>query len=270
MSYIFKKRVFFKKYQIKKLICKTPFSEIYQGIYIKDSELVAIKIEQINKNKKYNFLESEAYFLLNLKGFGIPKIISYGTSNGYNVLIEELLGPSIQSLWESRKNTNKKKLIKDICMLSIQSINLLEYIHSKDTIHRDIKPSNFLIGRKDPKNIYLIDFGFARKYRSSRTGKHIKYNYINIAYGSFRYMSRNANKGYELSRRDDLESLGYMIIYLAKNFLPWINLEKRAETHSEEGKINQAIYTMKIQLFQNNYVKVFLKNLIILLIMFDI
>ena len=68
-----KKRVFFKKYQIKKLICKTPLSELYEGINIKDNELIAIKIEQQNKNKNYNLLESEAYFLLNLKGFGIPK-----------------------------------------------------------------------------------------------------------------------------------------------------------------------------------------------------
>ena len=242
MFNISKKRVFFKKYQIKKLICKTPLSELYEGINIKDNELIAIKIEQQNKNKNYNLLESEAYFLLNLKGFGIPKLISYGTSNGYNVLIEELLGPSIQSLWDLRKKTNEKVLIKDICMLSIQILNLLEYIHSKDVIHRDIKPENFLIGRKDPTTIYLTNFGLARKYRSSRTGKHIKYNIIKKAYGTIRYMSRNANKGYELSRRDDLESFGYMIIDLAKNDLPWINLEK---SNLEKIKIIKEIYNLK-------------------------
>ena len=170
---------------------------------------------------------------MNLKGFGIPKFISFGISNGYNVLIEELLGPSLKTLWNIRKNRNEKELIKDICMLSIQILGLLEYIHSKDIVHRDIKPANFLIGRKNPKNIYLIDFGLARKYRSSRTGKHIKYVNIKKGYGTVRYMFRNANRGYELSRRDDLESFGYMIIYVAKNFLPWIDLEKRAETHLE-------------------------------------
>ena len=240
MSYHVKKRIIFNKYRIKKLICKTHFSELYEGININDKELVAIKMEP--KKSKYLLLESEAYFLMDLKCVGIPKLISYGTSNGYNVLIEELLGPSIQSLWVLRENKNQKELIKDICMLSIQSLNLFEYIHSKNIIHRDIKPHNFLIGRKDPKTIYLIDFGFARKYRSSRTGKHIKFNNIKIAYGTLRYMSKNANKGYELSRRDDLESFGYMIIYLAKNNLPWINLEK---PNLSRFKLNQAIYLLK-------------------------
>ena len=108
--------------------------------------------------------------------------------------------------------------------------------------HRDIKPENFLIGRKDPQNIYLIDFGFSRKFRSSRTGKHIKCSNIKKAYGTFRYMSKNANKGYELSRRDDLESFGYMIIYLAKNNLPWLYLENSI---SDTSKLNKAIYIFK-------------------------
>ena len=122
MSYTFKNRLIFKKYQTKKLICKTPFSELYEGINIKDKELVAIKIEQINSN--YNLLESEAYFLMNLKGFGIPKVISLGKSNNYNILIEELLGPSIKSLWLLRKKINKQQSTKDICMLSIQILDL--------------------------------------------------------------------------------------------------------------------------------------------------
>ena len=119
-----------------------------------------------------------------------------------------------------------KLLIKDVCMIALQGLERLEFIHSKNIIHRDIKPHNFVSGKNNPETIYLIDFGFARKYRSSRTGKHIKFKCLKYAYGSLRYYSINANKGYELSRRDDLESFAYMLVYLAKQYLPWISTGK--------------------------------------------
>ena len=167
------KRLFFNKYRIKKLIWKTSGCLLYEGININNNESVAMKFEKMNL-RDYNRLESEAYFLIYLKGFGIPKIITYGKTGLYNLLIEELLGLSIESYWKLNKNKNEK--LKDICMIALQGIDRLEYIHSKDVIHRDIKPQNFLMGKKDPKIIYLTDFGLCRKYRSSRTGKHIKFS----------------------------------------------------------------------------------------------
>ena len=217
------KKLLFNKYRIERIIYRTSQCLIYEGINIKNNESVAIKCGK--RTEIINFLESEAYFLTYLKGFGIPKIISYGISGLYNILIEELLGLSIDSIWKLKKRANKRELLKDICMIAIQAIDRLEYIHSKNVIHRDIKPHNFLIGRKDPKIIYLIDFGFSRKYRSSRTGKHIKFQKLKHTCGSLTFLSMNGNRGYELSRRDDLESLGYMLIYLAKQNLPWINLK---------------------------------------------
>ena len=216
-------KLIFNKYRIKKLIFKTSCCLLYEGINIKDKEPVALKLE--NRSGEYNVLESEAYLLYYLKGFGIPKIITYGKSGVFNILIQELLGLSIDELWKLKNNKNEKELLKDICMIALQCIERLEYIHSKDIIHGDIKPQNFLIGRKNPKIIYLIDFGFAHRYRSSRTGKHIIFKKIKMIYGSFKFMSLNGNKGYEISRRDDLESLGYMLIFLAKNNLPWTNIE---------------------------------------------
>ena len=112
-------------------------------------------------------------------------------------------------------------------MIALQGLDRLEYIHSKNIIHRDIKPHNFLIGRKDEKIIYLIDFGLARKYKSSRTGKFIKFTNLGILFGSMAFSSINANAGYEQSRRDDLESLGYMLINLAKKDLPWMKIDKK-------------------------------------------
>ena len=136
------KAIIFNKYQIKKLIAATHFGWLYEGINIKEKEPVAIKFER--KVSKFNLLESEAYFLYSLKGFGIPKIISYGKSGLFNVLIEELLGLSLQSIWTNKLYNNKYKL-KDICMIAIQCIDRLEFIHSKDVIHRDIKPMNLTL-----------------------------------------------------------------------------------------------------------------------------
>ena len=115
----------------------------------------------------------------------------------------------------------KKICFKDICLIAKQTLDRIEFVHSKNYIHRDIKPENFLLGNPDNSIIYLIDFGNARKYRSSKTGKHIRPYQINRIFGTTSFLSLNASKGYEQSRRDDLESLGYMYILLAKGELPW-------------------------------------------------
>ena len=218
------KQIFFKKYKLQKLINNSPFSCVYKGINLINKELVAIKIE--NRITMNNFLESEAYILFYLKGFGIPNLISFGKHGKYNILVEELLGPSFGDLLKLRQIKNGFP-IKDVCMIALQGLDRLEYIHSKNIIHRDIKPHNFLIGRKDEKKVYLIDFGLARKYKSSRTGKFIKFINIKKVFGSLAFTSINANAGYEQSRRDDLESFGYMLIYLAKKDLPWMKLDKK-------------------------------------------
>ena len=218
----FQNKLIFNKYRVKSFNELSNLCWTFVGENIKNNEPVFMKIEK--KNLKYNFLESEAYCLINLKGFGIPRIISYGKVGKYNILVEELLGKSLHELWKLR-NIKEKLNIKNVCMVALQALDRLEYIHSKNYIHRDIKPQNFVNGRKDPNIIYIIDFGFSHQYKSSRTGKHIKFKSKNLTMGSLSYLSINANIGYEASRRDDLESLGYMLIFLAIEDLPWLRIE---------------------------------------------
>ena len=168
-------KLIFKKYRLIKKIGEGSFGKVYLGINEKTIEPVAIKLEP--KSNKIHFLKSEALYLFMLKDVGIPKLKAYGTNKGYNILIETLLGESISQ--KLKKYSNKLPL-KDSLIIAIQVIERLEYLHSKYLIHRDIKPENLLIGYDDPYIIYLIDYGLCKKYRSSRTGKHVKFKVTNI------------------------------------------------------------------------------------------
>ena len=214
----FKGKLIFKKYKILQYLDKGTYGSVYLGKNIQNNNLHAIKIQK----DPYNILEEETFIQYNLKGFGIPEVISFGKFINYNILIETLLGKSIEKIWIAK---NKKLDIKDVCMIAIQTLERIEFVHSKNYLHRDIKPSNFLVGNPDSSIIYLIDFGNARKYRSSRTGKHIQSSKNNKVYGTVCYLSINSLRGNEQSRKDDLESLGYMYISLVKGNLPWSDMK---------------------------------------------
>jgi len=111
--------------------------------------------------------------------------------------------------------------IEELCLIALQVIERLETIHLQYVIHRDIKPDNFLIGKEDPNIIYLVDFGLSKKYRSSQTGRHVKFKNTGRLTGTLRFASPNALRGGEQSRKDDLISAGYMLIYLMRKKLPW-------------------------------------------------
>ena len=133
----FKSKLIFGKYSIKFLISKSTFSEVYFGTNVLKGKNYALKIGQ--NEKENTILKNETYTLLNLKGPGIPSLVSFGISGKYNILVENLLGKSIHDIWfEKNKNFN----LKDICIFAIQAISLLEYVHSKNYLHRDIKPAN--------------------------------------------------------------------------------------------------------------------------------
>ena len=228
-------KIFFKKYKILKKIGKGSFGMVYLGKALNLDKYVAVKFEP--KTQTDLILERETYLLYYLRGFGIPEVLTYGQNSKYNILIQTLLGSSTNYIFHSY---NKKFSMKDCCMLGIQMLDRLEYIHSKYIIHRDVKPDNFLVGFPDISIIYLIDFGLAKKYMSSRTGKHVKF-FINKKWsGTSRFASANSLRGVVQSRRDDLESLCYILLYFMKGSLPWDNVYGQNE--NEDIKL---IYKIK-------------------------
>ena len=236
-------RIFFNKYKPEKKIGEGSFGKIYLSHNINTGEKFALKLE--NRNITPSLLEQEAYILCYLKGEGIPFIKSFGISTEFNVLVMELLGKSLEYLFEKM---NKKFSLKTVCMLGIQMITRLQYIHNKHILHRDIKPDNFIMGLDNNSwKVYLIDFGLSKKYRSSRTLKHINFAEHRKLIGTARYASINALAECEQGRRDDMEALGYVLMYFLKGNLPWQGLkinrrddryrkiyEKKKETTAEE------------------------------------
>ena len=217
-SDIFLGKTLFNKYKIIKKIGEGSFGFIYEAQSINSNKLYAVKLENMIEDQY--ILEDEALILSYLNCNRIPKIKLFGYSENYMVLIMELLGKSLDKILNELPN--KSMSIRCCCNIAYQLISIFEIIHSNNIIHRDIKPSNIALGLgANYKYLYILDFGLSRKYRSSTTKKHLPFTKDNPLVGNARYSSINALEGCTQSRRDDLESIGYLIIYLILGKLPW-------------------------------------------------
>ena len=209
------------------------FGEIHLAYDVNMKALRAIKFEMANhKNPQlkheYSVLEqlNKQDGVGGLKGAdtftGVPKVYYFDRlEHKYNFMVMEFLGPSLGDLFQLKERNFG---METVLMIAIQVLSRIEYIHEKGFLHRDIKPENFVIGLNEKSNlVYLIDYGLSKRYKDKNSGQHIPYRENKQLVGTVRYASVNAHLGIEQSRRDDLEGIGYVLVYFYLGRLPWQN-----------------------------------------------
>ncbi|KAL7720308.1 Casein kinase [Entamoeba marina] len=213
------------KYRIEKKLGSGSFGDVYLGVDVESNIPVAIKLE--HKKCRHPQLKAEADLYhtfvqgLSSKPDGFPEVKYFGEQGDFNVMVLEFLGPSLEDLFNY---CGRKFSLKTVLQLLDQCLQRLEFTHSRGWIHRDIKPDNFIMGVGIKCNIcYLIDYGLSKPYLN-RNRQHVPFNSDRSLTGTARYASLNNHLGKEQSRRDDLESLAYTMVYFLKGSLPWQGL----------------------------------------------
>jgi casein kinase 1 len=218
-------------FHLRRRIGAGSFGEIYSGEDTRTHQRVAVKLENFRTRVPQLSYESKLYTIFS-GGIAIPKLHWYGTEDRHNVMVIDLLGKSLEDLFVA---CGHRFSLKTVLMLADQMLSCLEYIHNKNFIHRDVKPDNFMMGLGDASNqVFIIDFGLAKKYRDPHTHDHITYVDGKSLTGTARYASVGALRGIEQSRRDDLESLGFVWLYLLRGSLPWMGLTGRDQKQKHE------------------------------------
>ncbi|KAI5121654.1 hypothetical protein M0805_002730 [Coniferiporia weirii] len=232
-------------YRVGKKIGEGSFGVIFEGTNLLNSQTVAIKFEPRKSDAPQLRDECRSYRIL--AGCpGIPQIYHFGQEGLHNILVIDLLGPSLEDLFDM---CGRKFSVKTVCMTAREMISRVQTIHDKNLIYRDIKPDNFLIGRPGTKNanlVHVVDFGMAKQYRDPKTKQHIPYRERKSLSGTARYMSINTHLGREQSRRDDLEALGHVFMYFLRGSLPWQGL-KAATNKQKYEKIGEKKQTTPIK-----------------------
>ena len=252
-----KDQIVAKHYQLTDKLGNGAFGEIWKAVNQKTKDEVAIKFEDISAAHQQLYAECKIYLWFHsdstVLGQAIPQVHYYGVEGSKNIMIMDLLGKSLEDLFTQCKHQFS---LKTVLMIADQSIKRIEYIHSRRIIHRDIKPDNFAMGYgKNSHRVYIIDFGLAKKFMSS-TGVHIKYREGKSLTGTARYASINTHIGIEQSRRDDLEGLGYVLLYFLRGSLPWQGL-KAHDVKEKYEKIKEKKIMTKVEELCKGYAEEF-------------
>ncbi|OAX34482.1 kinase-like protein [Rhizopogon vinicolor AM-OR11-026] len=231
-------------FRVGKKIGEGSLGVIFEGTNLLKLTTVAIKFEPRKADDPR--LRDEFRSYRTLAGCpGIPQIYHFGQQGLHNILVMDLLGPSLEDLFNM---CGRKFSIKTVSMAARQMLSRVQAIHEKSLIYRDIKPDDFLIGcpgTKAANLIHVIDFGMAKHYRDPKTKQHIPYRERKSLNVMARYMSINTHLGRERSRRDDLEALGHVFMYFLRGSLPWQGL-KAATNEQRYDKIGEKKMTIPI------------------------
>lgn len=213
------------RFRIQERLGGGAFGEVFKGIEVNSGHPVAMKMELTKDGHRSHLnLESRIYKKFNEcpVTVGIPQSYYCGRVGDYTVMVMDLLGPCLEDLFGA---CHRKFNPKTVCMIGIQIIQRLQYLHSVGYLHRDIKPENFVMGLGNTSHVvYVIDVGLSKAWRDS-TGKHIPYAEGRSLTGTARYVSINTHQGIQQSRRDDLESVAYLLAYFIRGNLPWQGLK---------------------------------------------
>ena len=211
---------------LSKKLGEGAFGKIYECQNIKNKQTYAAKIEYHSAPNPQLYQESK--IMTEMKGkLGFPTCYQVIYLKQELVMVTDLLGPNIQDIMDNIEG--KKFTMKSTLILTEQMLKRLRDLHEKGIIHRDIKPENFVIGKgKNEKLIYMIDFGLSRHYLIEKTQQHIPMKSDRAIVGTLRYISMNCHEGLEVSRRDDLESLAYMMIHFVIGELPWMGIKAKS------------------------------------------
>ncbi|KAG5407239.1 hypothetical protein IGI04_013358 [Brassica rapa subsp. trilocularis] len=272
------------KFKLGRKIGGGSFGELFLGVSVQTGEEVAVKLEPAKTKHPQLHYESKIYMLLQ-GGTGIPSLKWFGVQGDYNAMVIDLLGPSLEDLFNY---CNRKLTLKAVLMLADQLISRVEYMHSRGFLHRDIKPDNFLMGLGRKANqVYVIDFGLAKKYRDLQTHRHIPYRYsmtektrtlpaqlgmlastltlvlVSKLIQPLEHLLQSCVYHVfirllgciflaEQSRRDDLESLGYVLMYFLRGSLPWQGL-KAGTKKQKYDRISEKKVSTPIEVLCKSY-----------------